>query len=152
MPSAPVAAPSVPAAARSALPALSIDEILDRARADHPPLAPLELARAMADGAWAIDVRSAVTREPEGHIPGAVVIERLVLEWRLDPQCPYRMPDGPGYDDLVVVICNEGYHSALAARDLRELGFHRATDLAGGFRAWSAAGLPVAARPSRYVV
>ncbi|WP_262425757.1 rhodanese-like domain-containing protein [Brachybacterium sp. Z12] len=98
-----------------------------------------------------IDIRSVATREPEGHIPGATVIERLVLEWRLDPGSAHRMPEGPGHDDLVVVVCNEGYYSSLAARDLRDLGFHRATDLIGGFRGYRAAGLAVEAEPSRSV-
>ena len=98
-----------------------------------------------------IDIRPASTREPEGHVPGATVIDRLVLEWRLDPGSDHRMDDGPEHDDLVVVICNEGYYSSLAARDLRDLGFHRATDLVGGFRAYAEAGLPTAAQPTRQV-
>ncbi|GAB4096975.1 rhodanese-like domain-containing protein [Brachybacterium horti] len=132
-------------------PPRSIDQVLAEARAGASPVEPEALPAAIARGAHVIDVRSAVTREPEGHIPGAVVVERLVLEWRLDPQGAWRMPGGPGYDDEVVVVCNEGYHSSLAARDLRALGFHRATDLRGGFRAYAAAGLPVAAEPDRYV-
>ena len=128
-----------------------IEEVLAAAREGTEQVAPEELPAAIARGAHVIDVRSAVTREPEGHIPGAVVVERLVLEWRLDPQGAWRMADGPGYDDEVIVVCNEGYHSSLAARDLRALGFARATDLRGGFRAYRAAGLPVAALPDRYV-
>ena len=110
-----------------------------------------DLAAAQAAGAHVIDIRSAVTREPEGHVPGATVIERLVLEWRLDPSSAHRMDGGPGHDDPVIVLCNEGYYSSLAARDLRDLGFHRATDLVGGFRAYAQAGLPVDEEPTRYV-
>ena len=128
-----------------------IDEILTGARQGVTRLEPGEVPAALARGAHLIDVRSAVTRDAEGHIPGAVVIERLVLEWRLDPGVPWRMEGGPELDDEVVVLCNEGYHSSLAARDLRALGFHRATDLRGGFRAYRLLGLPVADAPTRYV-
>lgn len=99
-----------------------------------------------------LDLRSAATRESEGHIPGATVIERLVLEWRLDPSSAHRMAGGPEHGDLVVMVCNEGFYSSLAARDLRDLGFHRATDLIGGFRAYADAGLPAAAEPTREVL
>lgn len=98
-----------------------------------------------------IDLRSTTTREPEGHIPGATVIERLVLEWRLDPGSTQRMAGGPELGDLIVMVCNEGFYSSLAARDLRDLGFHRATDLIGGFRAYADAGLPTAVEPTREV-
>lgn len=129
----------------------SIDEVLAASRRGVDRIAPSELPALLESGAHVIDVRSAVTRDVEGHIPGAVVVERLVLEWRLDPASAHRMAGGPSREDTVVVVCNEGYHSSLAARDLRELGFPRATDLVGGFRAWKAAGLPVAQEPTRYV-
>lgn len=129
----------------------SVTEILAAARDGHPQVPAVDLPARMAAGAHVIDIRSPVTRDPEGHIPGAVVVERLVLEWRLDPRSPWRMRGGPELDEEVVVVCNEGYSSSLAARDLRELGFHRATDLEGGFRAWAAAGLPVEPTPTRWV-
>lgn len=129
----------------------SIDEVLAASRRGVDRITPSELPALLQSGAHVIDVRSAVTRDVEGHIPGAVVVERLVLEWRLDPASAHRMEGGPSREDTVVVVCNEGYHSSLAARDLRELGFPRATDLVGGFRAWKAAGLPVAPEPTRYV-
>ena len=128
-----------------------IDEILAAARRGVDRVEPADLAAAQAAGAHVIDIRSAVTRAPEGHVPGATVIERLVLEWRLDPSSAHRMDDGPDHDDPVIVLCNEGYYSSLAARDLRELGFHRATDLVDGFRAYAQAGLPVDEEPTRYV-
>ncbi|GAA4529838.1 rhodanese-like domain-containing protein [Brachybacterium paraconglomeratum] len=130
----------------------SIDEVLDAARQGVHRLAPEELAAAQAQGAHVIDIRSAATRGPEGHLPGATVIERLVLEWRLDPGSAHRMDGGPEHDDLVVVVCNEGYYSSLAARDLRDLGFHRATDLVGGFRAHAEAGLPTTVEPTREIL
>ncbi|MGO1226773.1 MAG: rhodanese-like domain-containing protein [Brachybacterium sp.] len=129
----------------------SIDEVLEAARQGVHRLTPEDLLTAQAQGAHVIDIRSAATRESEGHLPGATVIERLVLEWRLDPSSAHRMADGPEHDDLVVVVCNEGYYSSLAARDLRDLGFHRATDLIGGFRAYRDAGLPIQAEPARSV-
>lgn len=129
----------------------SIEEVLAAARQGVERLTPEGLLAAQAQGAQVIDIRSAATRDPEGHIPGATVIERLVLEWRLDPSSRHRMAGGPEHDDLVVVVCNEGYYSSLAARDLRDLGFHRATDLVGGFRGYRDAGLPVQAEPTRSV-
>ena len=141
-----------PGRRRSAAPALhSIEEIVGAARRGVERIAPADLAQAQADGAHVIDLRSAATRGPEGHIPGAIVMERLVLEWRLDPGSAHRMPDGPEHDDQVVVVCNEGCYSSLAARDLRDLGFHRATDLVGGFRAHREAGLPIETEPTRSV-
>ncbi|UEJ82128.1 sulfurtransferase [Brachybacterium halotolerans subsp. kimchii] len=131
--------------------ARSIAEILVEARRGTARVAPSDLPGRLRDGARVIDVRTPWTRDAEGHIPGAIVVERTVMLWRLDPLSPSRMADGPSYDDDVIVVCNEGFSSSLAARDLRELGFSRATDLEGGFRAWAAAGLPVQAEPTRYV-
>ncbi|MCG7310113.1 rhodanese-like domain-containing protein [Brachybacterium sp. ACRRE] len=131
--------------------ARSIAEILAEARRGTARVAPSDLPGRLRDGARVIDVRTPWTRDAEGHIPGAIVVEHTVMLWRLDPLSPSRMADGPSYDDDVIVVCNEGFSSSLAARDLRELGFSRATDLEGGFRAWAAAGLPVQAEPTRYV-
>lgn len=129
----------------------SIEEILEASRKGVERIAPADLPAALEQGAQVIDLRSAVTRQAEGHLPGATVMERLVLEWRLDPGSAHRMQGGPELDDLVIVVCNEGFYSSLAARDLRDLGFHRATDLSGGFRAYQAAGLPVDEEPTRTV-
>ncbi|MDX6298941.1 MAG: hypothetical protein QOF53_155 [Nocardioidaceae bacterium] len=90
-----------------------------------------------------VDTRPQASREAEGDLPGAVVIERTVLEWRLDPASDARLPYA-SYDLHVVLVCNEGYSSSLAAATLQQLGIHLATDLIGGFRAWKAAGLPTA--------
>ena len=90
-----------------------------------------------------MDIRYAALRERDGLIPGALVVERNELEWRLDPQGSHRAPEATSHDLRVVVICNEGYASSLAAESLHRLGLHRATDLVGGFQAWRAAGLPV---------
>jgi rhodanese-related sulfurtransferase len=120
----------------------SIDALLEEARSDLARLSPEETRRAQQAGALIVDVRPEANRRQEGLIPGAVVIERTVLEWRLDPACEARLPSAD-YDLQVIVVCNEGYSSSLAAATLQQLGLHRATDMIGGFRAWKAAGLPV---------
>ena len=120
----------------------SIDDLLVEARARLVRLEPEEGYRAQQAGAVLVDIRPEANRVAEGGLPGAVVVERTVLEWRLDPACEARLPLA-SYDLHVVVVCNEGYSSSLAAATLQDLGIHRATDLAGGFRAWKAAGLPV---------
>jgi rhodanese-related sulfurtransferase len=123
---------------------LTIDELLDRARAGLERVDPPAAADALAAGATLIDIRSDAQIAADGVVPGARVIARNVLEWRLDPDCDYRDPDAPGVEDHVILMCNEGYQSSLAAATLQELGFKRATDLDGGFQAWRAAGLDVA--------
>jgi rhodanese-related sulfurtransferase len=121
----------------------TVEQLLEQARARLRRLSPAEAADAQAAGALVVDTRPAAQREREGELPGARVIERNVLEWRLDPASADRIPDVTGYDQVVVVVCSEGYSSSLAAAALQDLGFRHATDLAGGFQAWKAAGLPV---------
>ncbi len=91
-----------------------------------------------------IDVRTETQRATHGEIPGAVAIGLNVLEWRLDPASEWRIPQATDHDVRVIVYCQEGYSSSLAAARLQSLGLHRATDVIGGFEAWTAAGLPVA--------
>nr|XP_031857320.1 uncharacterized protein CI109_007268 [Kwoniella shandongensis]KAA5524392.1 hypothetical protein CI109_007268 [Kwoniella shandongensis] len=95
------------------------------------------------DGTVIIDTRPEAYRAAEGAIPGAIIIERNVLEWRLDPTSTANIPEArqPGF--APIIVCNEGYASSLAAQVLKDLGVDRATDLVGGFRAWKAEGLPV---------
>lgn len=119
-----------------------IDELLAAARARLVRLDPPAAYRAAADGAVLVDIRPAAQRAAHGEIPGALVVERNVLEWRFDPRSPARLPVADRYDLPVVVVCQEGYTSSLAAAALQDLGLSRATDLAGGFAAWRAAGLP----------
>ena len=121
----------------------TVGQLLDEARARLHRLSPAETADALAAGALVVDTRPAAQREREGGMPGALVIERNVLEWRLDPASPDRIPEVTGHDQVVVVVCSEGYSSSLAAAALQDLGYRNATDLAGGFQAWRAAGLPV---------
>ncbi|MFE5028505.1 rhodanese-like domain-containing protein [Streptomyces sp. NPDC056656] len=122
-----------------------IDELLDRVRLGLDRVEAGEAyAAATAGDALLVDIRYAALRERDGLIPGALVVERNELEWRLDPQGSHRAAEATSHDLRVVVVCNEGYASSLAAVSLRQLGLHRATDLVGGFQAWKAAGLPVA--------
>lgn len=125
----------------------SIDELLAEARAGLDRLGPAEAAAAQAGGGLLVDIRYAALRERDGTIPGALVVERNELEWRLDPRCNHRLPEATDHDLRIVVVCNEGYASSLAAVSLRQLGLSRATDLVGGFQAWRAAGLPVSPHP-----
>lgn len=121
-----------------------IDELLDRVRDTYPRVETHEAYEAAQAGeALLVDIRYAALREQDGLIPGALVIERNELEWRLDPRGSHRAPQATGHDLRIVVICNEGYASSLAVASLHQLGLHRATDLVGGFQAWRAAGLPV---------
>ena len=119
-----------------------IDQVLAEARSRLDRLSPAGARVAQEGGALLVDIRPDTDRHLEGTIPGAVVIHRNVLEWRLDPSSAARLTCA-AYDLPVVVICNEGYTSSLAAASLLDLGVLRATDLVGGYRAWRAAGLPV---------
>ncbi|MEU0967192.1 rhodanese-like domain-containing protein [Streptomyces sp. NPDC005917] len=123
---------------------MGIDQLLERVRAGYRRVAAQEAYEAARTGdALLVDIRYAALREQDGVIPGALVIERNELEWRLDPQGSHKTREATGHDLQVVVICNEGYASSLAAASLHQLGLHRATDLIGGFQAWKSAGLPV---------
>jgi rhodanese-related sulfurtransferase len=125
-----------------------VDAVLARARAGLERLDPHQTRAAVADGALLVDTRTEVQRREQGELPGALVIDRTVLEWRLDPASPSRIPEAVGYDRLVIVACRQGYSSSLAAASLRAVGLHRATDLAGGVEAWLAAGLPMHCGPA----
>ncbi len=126
--------------------ARTIDEILAEARGRLDRVSPQQAMAARRDGALMVDIRPAAQRAAEGEVPGTLVIERNVLEWRLDPASAARLPQA-GYGLRVIIMCSEGYTSSLAAAALQDLGIRGATDLDGGFRAWAAAGLPV--RPAR---
>ena len=115
---------------------MSVAELLAEARAALDRVAPGDLDAEMAAGALVVDIRPAEQRGRDGPLPGAVVIDRNVLEWRLDPASPDRITEATGYGLRVIVVCNEGYSSSLAAATLQRLGLGRATDLVGGFRGW----------------
>ncbi|MEU6465005.1 rhodanese-like domain-containing protein [Streptomyces sp. NPDC046976] len=123
---------------------VGIDELLERVRTGYRRVEAREAYDTARTGeALLVDIRYAALRERDGLIPGAVVIERNELEWRLDPQGSHRLPEATGHDLRIVLICNEGYASSLAAASLHQLGLHRATDLVGGFQSWRSTGLPV---------
>ncbi len=125
----------------------SVHKLLAEARRGRRRLEPEEAHAAVQRGALLIDTRSDESRAAEGVIPGALHLPLSVLEWRVDPDSEHRNPHVGDLDRELVLVCNESYSSSLAAARLRKLGFARATDLAGGFRAWKAAGLPVGAAP-----
>lgn len=115
--------------------------IAARARLDRPD--PRRAASMVSEGAILVDTRPAWQREQEGELPGALLIERNHIEWRLDPTSDARIPQAVDHDVTWILFCSEGYSSSLAAASLQDLGLHNATDLDGGYRAWKAAGLPV---------
>jgi rhodanese-related sulfurtransferase len=125
-------------------PPVGIDELLERVREGYERIhAPAAYEAARRGEALLVDIRYAALRERDGLVPGALVVERNELEWRLDPRGSHRAAEATSHDLRVVVICHEGYASSLAAESLHRLGLHRATDLVGGFQAWRASGLPV---------
>ena len=125
------------------MPRKTIDELLGEARDRIDRVSPEDAAAEMRDGALVVDIRSESQRALGGVVPGAAYHPRNVLEWRMDPDSGASDPAVGGLDCRVIVMCNEGYQSSLAAATLRELGFDRAADLDGGFQAWRGAGLPV---------
>ncbi len=123
---------------------MSIEKVLAAARARLQRLSPDQAHEAMVKTeAILVDIRPEGQRAIEGCIAGALVVERNVLEWRLDPASSARLPVATDHDIHVIVFCSEGYSSSLAATSLQDLGLHRATDVIGGFQAWRAMGLPI---------
>jgi len=122
---------------------VTTEDLLAEARNGLERLDPPTAAAAMEAGALLLDVRSELQRERDGVVPGSVFFPRNVLEWRCDPASPHRDERVGDRGRRLIVMCDEGYQSSLAAANLKRLGFERATDLAGGFQAWSAAGLPI---------
>jgi rhodanese-related sulfurtransferase len=120
----------------------TVDDLLAEARAELARLTPAEAEEARRGGALLIDIRSDSQRSADGLLPGAKHVPRNVLEWRLDPSCEHRDPDCTVPGLHVVLICDEGYQSSLAAATVRRFGID-ATDVEGGFQAWRAAGLSV---------
>src|SRR6185437_16724721 len=116
--------------------------LLEKARRRLRRVTPQQASAEHADGALLVDTRTTEQRARDGDIPGALVIDRTVFEWRLDPASPSRIPEARDHDIRVIVICNAGFSSSLAAASLQDLGLVNATDVIGGFEAWKAAGLP----------
>jgi rhodanese-related sulfurtransferase len=114
----------------------STDDLLAEARSRITRVEPEELDQLVADGALVVDIRPAAQRAAEGELGFGLIVERNVLEWRFDLTGSHALPEVTGYDQPIVVVCSEGYASSLAADSLRQLGFARAADLAGGYHAW----------------
>ena len=129
----------------------ALDRLLIRARSRLARLRPRQAALAVGGGALIVDIRPEFQRRADGEIPGAIVIERNHLEWRLHPSSDGRIAEATDVRVHWIVICDEGYSSSLAAASLQSIGLRRSTDVVGGFRAWRAARLPIArrARPTR---
>jgi rhodanese-related sulfurtransferase len=122
---------------------LTVEQLLDQARAKLDRLTPTQASAALDAGAVLVDIRSELQRSSDGELPGAKRFVRNVLEWRLDPSSPDRDPEVARRDIQLIVICNEGYQSSLAAATLQRFGL-QATDMIGGFQAWRDASLPIA--------
>ena len=125
-----------------------VDALLEQARAGLHRLTPHDAVEAVRTGALLVDTRTEAQRREQGELPGAIVIDRTVLEWRLDPASAWRIPESTSYDRQIVVVCREGFSSSLAAAGLQALGLRRATDLIGGVQGWREAGLPMSDRPA----
>jgi len=126
----------------------SIDTILSEARSKLQRISAFQAFDELREtqvGAptFLVDIRPAAQREREGAIHGSLIIERNHLEWRFDPRCPSRLAIADRYDLRIIVFCQEGYTSSLAAYSLQQLGLLNATDMIGGYEAWKAAGFPI---------
>ena len=124
-----------------------LDDLLEQARVGMRRLTPEQARDAQARGALLVDTRTETQRARQGDLPGALVIDRTVLEWRLDPRSPARIPEATDLDRHVIVIGRPGYRTARAADSLRRLGLTRATDVVGGVEGWLDAGLPLSEGP-----
>jgi rhodanese-related sulfurtransferase len=124
-------------------PSTALDRYLAAARSKLARLTPAEALAATQRGALLVDIRPEFQRRRDGEIPGAIVVERNHLEWRLHPDSAARIPEATSGSVQWIVLCDEGYASSLAAVVLQEMGLHRATDVVGGLQAWRAAGLPL---------
>jgi rhodanese-related sulfurtransferase len=131
---------------------VTIDEMLREARAHLQRLTAEQAEAEMRTaGAFVVDIRPEFQRHADGEIPGAIVIERVHLEWRCDPLSEARIPEAVDHNVRWIICCDEGYSSSLAAASLQALGLHRSTDVIDGYRAWLSARLPVirSTEPSR---
>jgi len=116
----------------------AVDRLLEEARSSLRRVSVERVQDEVDAGALIVDIRPFEQRERDGSLPGSVVIDRNVLEWRLDPTCPNRLPEATSAELRIILVCNEGYGSSIAAANLQRLGLSNATDLVGGFQAWLA--------------
>ena len=132
---------------------LTVDQLLDEARGRLPyRSSPEEVLRKMQDGTLVFDVRGDEQQRRDGLIPGAIVIRRNVLEWRCDPQSIWHHANVTHYDQKIIVVCDEGYQSSLAAANLQLMGMRNATDMEGGFQLWKQSGLPIVRYSNRRLI
>jgi len=117
----------------------AVDLLLAHARRSLSRVAVADLPDELDRGALLVDIRPHEQRERDGSLPGSIVVDRNVLEWRLAPSCAHRLPEATSTDLRIILVCNEGYGSSIAAASLQQLGLRRATDLIGGFQEWKAA-------------
>jgi rhodanese-related sulfurtransferase len=127
----------------------TVQDLVEQATGRIDRLAPEAAHAAMLDGAVLVDIRSDTARARDGIVPGSLHVPRTVLEWRLDPESAWRSPHAPKLGDHVVVLCDHGFSSVLAAASLADIGFERTADVVGGFEAWREAGLPIAGAETR---
>lgn len=127
---------------------IGVELLLQQARRGLQRLTPERAWQETSDGALLVDTRTAAQRARQGELPGALVIDRTVLEWRLDPTSPARIPEAVDHGVRVILVCRQGYSSSLAAASLQLLGLTRATDVIGGVEAWVASGLPLSSTPA----
>jgi len=120
-----------------------VEQVLLRCRARLDRLSASQAFAAQTAGGLLIDTRTDVQRAETGHIPGALVIDRTVLEWRLDPRSETAISEMVNYDVQVIVICRHGFSSSIAAASLLDVGLRRVADVIGGVEGWIAAGLPL---------
>lgn len=121
--------------------------LLATACASLDRLTPNEAVGEQREGALLVDVRTAQQRAATAELPGALVIDLTILPWRLDPSVPWRIAEATAWDVRWILVCRQGYSSAIAAWNLRQMGLSRATDVIGGFEAWAYAGLPTTRGP-----
>ena len=126
----------------------SADQLVERARTQIERFTPARAFQSVREGALLIDIRPIQQRREHGIVPQALCIERNVLEWRLDPSGAYRIPEATGHDRAVLILCQQGYASSLAAASLKAMGYQTTGDVIGGFDAWQSAGLPIAPGPA----
>ena len=121
----------------------TVDDLLAEARSRLDRVSAEQAYAEQRNGALLIDTRTYEQRREAGTVPGAIVLDRTVFEWRLDPASPHHLPQIRDHDVRIIVLCRQGYSSSLAAATLQELGLHRSTDVVGGVEAWIEAGLPI---------
>lgn len=125
----------------------TVHDLLTSARARYARLTPRQAYEAAGRGALLVDVRDGDQRRRHGTVPGALAIDRTVLEWRVDPASGASHPAIGSLATWLVLFCQEGYSSSLAVASLLDLGATNVSDIIGGFEAWRAADLPVRPPP-----